>query len=209
MEQEGVKTLNVVLKTDVQGSAGAISEALNKLSTSEVKIKIIASGIGGINESDINLALASSAIVVGFNVRADATARRTAEREGIELRYYSVIYQLVDDVKSALSGMLAPTFEEQILGVAEVRNVFRSSKFGAIAGCMVIEGAIKRSNNARILRDNVVIYNGELESLRHLKEDVSEVKAGMECGMSIKNYNDIKVGDQIEVYKTVMVKRKL
>ena len=142
-------------------------------------------------------------------MRADATARRTAEREGVELRYYSIIYQLVDDIKAALSGMLAPTLEEQILGIAAVRDVFRSSKFGSIAGCMVIEGTIKRNSLAHVLRDNVVIYSGELESLRHFKEDVNEVRAGMECGMGVKNYNDIKTGDQIEVYKTILVKRKL
>lgn len=209
MQQEEAKTLNVVLKTDVQGSAEAIIDALHKLATAEVKIKIIASGVGSINDSDINLALASSGIVIGFNVRADSSARRTAEREGVELRYYSVIYQLVDDIKAALSGMLAPTSEEQILGLAEVREVFRSSKFGSIAGCMVQEGNIKRNLSARILRDHVVIYSGEIDSLRHQKNDISEAKAGTECGIGIKNYNDIKVGDQIEVYKTVMVKRRL
>jgi translation initiation factor IF-2 len=172
-------------------------------------MKIIASGVGGITESDVNLALASSGIVVGFNVRADATAKRIAENEGVELRYYSVIYQLVDDVKAAMSGMLAPTEEDQILGIAAVREVFRSSKFGSIAGCMVMEGSIKRNNKARVLRDNVVIYTGELDSLRRFKEDANDVRVGMECGIGIKNYNDIKTGDQIEVYKTVLVKRKL
>lgn len=209
MDEEGVKTLNIVLKGDVQGSVGAIIDTLNKLSTDEVKIKIIASGVGGINESDVNLAMASRGVIIGFNVRADATARRVAEKDGIELRYYSIIYQLVDDIKAAMSGMLAPTIEEQILGLAEVREVFRSSKFGSIAGCMVIEGAVKRNSLARILRDNVVIYSGELESLRRFKDDISEARTGMDCGMGIKNYNDIKVGDQIEVYKTVLVKRKL
>ncbi|MFA6408990.1 MAG: translation initiation factor IF-2 [Gammaproteobacteria bacterium] len=209
MQEDGIKTLNVVLKGDVQGSVEAISDTLNKLSTNEVKMKIIASGVGGITESDVNLALASSGIVVGFNVRADATAKRIAENEGVELRYYSVIYQLVDDVKAAMSGMLAPTEEDQILGIAAVREVFRSSKFGSIAGCMVMEGSIKRNNKARVLRDNVVIYTGELDSLRRFKEDANDVRVGMECGIGIKNYNDIKVGDQIEVYKTVLVKRKL
>ena len=173
------------------------------------KIKIVASGVGGINESDVNLAMASHGVIIGFNVRADATARRVAEKDGVELRYYSIIYQLVDDIRAAMSGMLAPTIEEQILGLAEVREVFRSSKFGSIAGCMVIEGAIKRNSLARVLRDHVVIYSGELESLRRFKDDISEARAGMDCGMGIKNYNDIKVGDQIEVYKTVLVKRKL
>ena len=209
MEEDGVKTLNVIIKGDVQGSVEAINDTLNKLSTNEVKIKIVASGVGGINESDVNLAMASHGVIIGFNVRADATARRVAEKDGVELRYYSIIYQLVDDIRAAMSGMLAPTIEEQILGLAEVREVFRSSKFGSIAGCMVIEGAIKRNSLARVLRDHVVIYSGELESLRRFKDDISEARAGMDCGMGIKNYNDIKVGDQIEVYKTVLVKRKL
>jgi translation initiation factor IF-2 len=209
MKEETVKILNIVLKADVQGSVEAINDVLSKLSTSEVKIKIVGSGVGGINESDISLAMASSGIVIGFNVRADVQARKLSEREGIELRYYSVIYKLVDDVKAALSGMLAPKFEEQILGLAEVREVFRASKFGSIAGCMVIEGVIRRNNPARVLRDNVVIYQGELESLRRFKEDANEVRAGIECGIGIKNYNDIKPGDQIEVYKNVIVKRKI
>lgn len=207
--QEDVKVLNIVLKTDVQGSAEAIADVLNKLATAEVKVKIVSSGVGGINESDINLAKASVGIVIGFNVRADATARGLAEREGVEIRYYSIIYKLVDDIKAALSGMLAPKIEEQIVGLAEVRDVFSSSKFGSIAGCMVVEGAVKRSNPIRVLRDNIVIFQGELESLRRFKDDVSEVRCGMECGIGVKNYNDIKPGDQIEVYKTVIVKRKL
>jgi len=209
MQEESIKTLNIVLKADVQGSVEAISDAVNKLATEEVKIKLVVSGVGGITESDVNLAMASSGIVIGFNVRADAQARRLAEREGIEIRYYSVIYKLVDDVKAALSGMLAPKMEEQILGLAEVREVFRSSKFGTIAGCMVVEGSVRRGNPIRVLRDNVVIYNGELESLRRFKDDVTEVRSGMECGIGIKNYNDLKAGDQIENYKTVMVKRKI
>ena len=207
MQTEGTKTLNIVLKTDVQGSAEAISEVLNKLSTEEVKIKIVASNVGGINESDVNLAMASDGILVGFNVRADASAKKVAEREGVELRYYSIIYKLVDDIKAAVTGMLAPKYEEQIVGLAEVRDVFRSSKFGSIAGCMVIEGVVKRSLPIRVLRDNVVIYQGELESLRRFKEDANEVRTGIECGIGVKNYNDIKVGDQIEVYKSVLVKR--
>lgn len=209
MKEEAIKTLNIVLKTDAQGSMEAIADALNKLSTSEVKIKIIFSGVGAITESDVNLAKASAGIVIGFNVRAEASAKRLAENENIELRYYSVIYKLVDEVKSALTGMLAPKFEEQIIGLAEVREVFRSSKYGSIAGCMVLEGGIKRANSIRILRDNVVIFDGEIESLRRFKEDVNEVRAGMDCGIGIKNYNDIKNGDQIEVYKIVSVKRKI
>jgi translation initiation factor IF-2 len=153
--------------------------------------------------------MASLGIVIGFNVRADATARRLAEKENIELRYYSIIYKLVDDVKAALTGMLAPRFEEQITGLASVREVFRSSKFGAIAGCMVLEGVVKKDNQMRVLRDHIVIFAGELESLRRSKEDVNEVRAGIECGIGVKNYNDVKVGDQIEVYKVVPVKRKI
>ncbi|HBY55740.1 MAG TPA: translation initiation factor IF-2 [Coxiellaceae bacterium] len=207
MQEKGVKVLNVVLKTDVQGSSEAISDTLTKIASDEVRIKVVFSGVGGITESDINLALASEGIVIGFNVRADATAKRIAEREGVDLRYYSVIYKLVDDIKAALTGMLSPKYEEQITGLVEVREVFRSSKLGAIAGCMVLEGTIKRGNPIRVLRDNVVIYQGELESLRRFKEDMQEVRQGMECGIGVKNYNDIKVGDQIEIYKTVIVKR--
>jgi translation initiation factor IF-2 len=206
MQEEGAKTLNIVLKTDVQGSAGAIIDVLGKIDSEEVKIKVVASGVGGINESDVNLALASDGIIVGFNVRADAVARRLAEREGVDLRYYSIIYKLVDDVKAALTGMLSPKYEEQIIGLAEVREVFRSSKLGSIAGCMVIENTIKRGNPVRVLRDNVVVYEGELASLRRFKEDINEVRQGMECGISVKNYSDVKVGDQVEVYKNVLVK---
>lgn len=203
------KTLNIIIKADVQGSAEAIAETLTKLATPEVKIKIVASGVGGINETDVNLAKASTGIIVGFNVRADSTARKLSENEGIEIRYYSIIYKLVEDIKAALTGMLAPKFEEQIVGIAEVRDVFRSSKLGAIAGCMVTEGMVRKNLPIRILRDNVVIFSGELESLRRFKDDVNEVKSGIECGIGVKSYNDIKPSDQIEVYKTVMVKRKV
>ena len=209
MEEGDVKTVNVVLKADVQGSVEAIIDALVKLSTEEVKVKIVASGVGGINESDANLAVASSAIVVGFNVRADASAKRIFDEEEVDLRYYSVIYDLIDDVKSAMSGRLAPEFKEEIIGLAEVRDVFRSPKFGSIAGCMVVEGTVKRSNPIRVLRDNTVIYEGELESLRRFKDDVNEVKQGTECGIGVKNYNDVKAGDQIEVFERVEVKREL
>ena len=209
MEEGQVATLNVLLKTDVRGSLEALSDALVKLSTPEVKVNIVSSGVGGINESDANLALASNAIVIGFNVRADAAARRLIEEEGIDLHYYSVIYDVIDEVKSAMSGMLEPEFKENIIGLAEVRDVFRSPKLGAIAGCMVTEGVVKRNNPIRVLRDNVVIYEGELESLRRYKDDVTEVKAGMECGIGVKNYNDVKVGDQIEVYERVKVERKI
>ncbi len=207
---EGVaNALNIVMKADVQGSIEALVDSLTKLSTDEVKVNIIASGVGGITESDINLSIASSAIVIGFNVRADASARRLVEAEDVDLHYYSVIYDVIDEVKQAMSGMLAPETKEEIIGIAEVREVFRSPKLGAIAGCMVIEGNLKRSNPIRVLRENVVIYEGELESLRRFKEDVNEVRQGYECGIGVKNYNDIKTGDQIEVYQTVTVQRSL
>ncbi len=209
MAEGEVSNLNILLKADVQGSVEAISDALLKLSTDEVRVKIVASGVGGINESDAHLAVASNAIVVGFNVRADAGAKRVIEEQDIDLHYYSVIYELIDEVKSAMTGMLAPEFKEEIIGLAEVRDVFRSPKFGAIAGCMVVDGTVKRNNPIRVLRDNVVIYEGELESLRRYKDDVAEVKSGTECGIGVKNYNDVRPGDQIEVYERVQVKRTL
>jgi len=209
MEEGEVSNLNILLKADVQGSLEAISDALTKLSTDEVRVKLVATGVGGINESDAHLAVASNAIVLGFNVRADAGAKRVIEEQGIDLHYYSVIYELIDEVKSAMTGMLAPEFKEEIIGLAEVRDVFRSPKLGAIAGCMVVDGTVKRNNPIRVLRDNVVIYEGELESLRRYKDDVAEVKSGTECGIGVKNYNDVKVGDQIEVYERVQVKRTL
>ena len=209
MEEGDVSELNIVLKTDVQGSLEAITEALTSLSTDEVKVIIVGSGVGGLTETDASLAQASNAIVVGFNVRADATARRLIEQEDIDLRYYSVIYALIDEVKQAMSGLLAPEFKQQIIGLAEVRDVFKSPKIGAIAGCMVTEGTIKRSAPIRVLRDNVVIYEGELESLRRFKDDVQDVRNGMECGIGVKNYNDVKVGDQIEVFEVVEVKRTI
>jgi translation initiation factor IF-2 len=209
MESGQVAQLNVVMKTDVQGSAEALMESLTKLSTSEVSVNIVACGVGGINESDMNLALASKAVVIGFNVRADGAAKRLAEEGGVDLRYYSVIYDVIDDVRASLSGMLAPEVRETIIGVAEVRDVFRSSKFGAVAGCLVSSGAIKRNNPIRVLRNNVVIYKGELESLRRFKDDVNEVKAGTECGIAVRNYNDVRPGDQIEVYERVEIIRTL
>jgi len=209
MAEGEVSEVNVVLKSDVQGSLEAISDSLLKLSTEEVKVKIIGSGVGGITETDATLAAASNAIVVGFNVRADAAARKVIESESIDLRYYSVIYALIDEVKQAMSGMLAPEFKQEIIGLAEVRDVFKSPKIGAIAGCMVTEGTIKRSAPIRVLRENVVIYEGELESLRRFKDDVQEVRNGTECGIGVKNYNDVRVGDQIEVFETVEVKRSL
>ena len=209
MEAGDVSELNIVLKADVQGSVEAISESLLKLSTAEVKVNIVGSGVGGITETDATLAAASGAIILGFNVRADATARRVIEGEEIDLRYYSVIYNLIDEVKAAMSGMLAPEFRQEIIGLAEVRDVFKSPKLGAIAGCMVTEGNVKRSNPIRVLRDNVVIYEGELESLRRFKDDVQEVRNGMECGIGVKNYNDVKVGDQIEVFEVIEVARQI
>ena len=209
MNEGEVSELNVVLKADVQGSVEAIADSLNKLSTDEVKVRIIGSGVGGITETDASLAAASNAIVLGFNVRADASARKIIESENIDLRYYSVIYDLIDEVRQAMSGMLAPEYKQQIIGLAEVRDVFRSPKFGAVAGCMVTEGTVKRNNPIRVLRDNVVIYEGELESLRRFKDDVAEVKNGYECGIAVKNYNDVRPGDQIEVYETVEIQRTL
>ena len=209
MEEGDVSELNLVLKGDVQGSVQAISESLAKLSTDEVKIKIIGSGVGGITETDVTLAAASQAIIIGFNVRADASARKMIEDEGLDLRYYSIIYELLDEVRAAMTGMLAPEFKQQIIGLAQVRDVFRSPKFGAIAGCMVTEGLIKRNAPIRVLRDNVVIYEGELESLRRFKDDVNEVRNGFECGIGVKNYNDVREGDQIEVFETIQVERTL
>ena len=204
-----ISEVNVVLKSDVQGSLEAITDSLLKLSTDEVKVKIIGSGVGAITETDATLAAASNAIMVGFNVRADVAARKVLETENIDLRYYSVIYALIDEVKQAMSGMLAPEFKQEIIGLAQVRDVFKSPKIGAIAGCMVTEGIIKRSAPIRVLRENVVIYEGELESLRRFKDDVQEVRNGIECGIGVKNYNDVRVGDQIEVFETVEIKRTL
>jgi translation initiation factor IF-2 len=203
------KTLNVVVKADVRGSLEAIQTALLDLGNDEVQVNIVSGGVGGLAETDITLAITSSAVVFGFNVRADASARRLVENEGVDLRYYNVIYDLIDDVKQALTGMLAPEMREEILGIAEVRDVFRSPKFGAIAGCMVIEGTVYRSRPIRVLRDNVVIYQGELESLRRFKDDASEVRNGMECGIGVKNYNDVKPGDLIEVYEVKEFARTL
>ncbi len=209
MEAGDVSELNVVLKADVQGAVEAISESLIKVSTDEVKVNIVGSGVGGITETDASLAAASNAIVIGFNVRADASARKVFDVEEIDLRYYSVIYHLIDEVKQAMSGMLAPEFRQEIIGLAQVRDVFKSPKIGAIAGCMVTEGIVKRNSPIRVLRENVVIYEGELESLRRFKDDAQEVRNGVECGIGVKNYNDVRVGDQIEVFETVEIKREL
>jgi len=209
MGAEQVNKLNLIVKTDVRGSLEAINSALNDFATDEVAVDIVASGVGGITESDINLALTTGAIVLGFNVRAGGAGRALAEKEEIEVRYYSVIYNLLDEVKQALSGMLAPETREEIVGIAEVRDVFRSPKFGAIAGCMVVEGTVYRNKPIRVLRDDVVIYQGELESLRRFKDEAADVRNGMECGIGVKDYNDVKAGDLIEVYDVTQVQRTL
>ncbi|MGK9065580.1 translation initiation factor IF-2 [Stutzerimonas chloritidismutans] len=209
MGQEEKKTLNIVLKADVRGSLEALQGSLGGLGNDEVQVRVIGGGVGGITESDANLALASNAVLFGFNVRADAGARKIVEQEGLDLRYYNVIYDIIEDVKKALTGMLGSDVRENILGVAEVRDVFRSPKFGAVAGCMVIEGMVHRNRPIRVLRDDVVIFEGELESLRRFKDDVAEVRAGMECGIAVKSYNDVKAGDKIEVFEKVEVARSL
>ena len=209
MGQEEKKTLNIVLKADVRGSLEALQGSLGGLGNDEVQVRVVAGGVGGITESDANLALASNAVLFGFNVRADAGARKIVEQEGLDMRYYNVIYDIIEDVKKALTGMLGSDVRENILGIAEVRDVFRSPKFGAIAGCMVVEGTVYRNRPIRVLREDVVIFEGELESLRRFKDDASEVRAGMECGIGVKSYNDVKVGDKIEVFEKVQVARTL
>ena len=204
-----VQSVNLMIKAVVQGSVEALSDSLLKLATDEVKVNIIASGIGGITESDVQLAIASEAIIIAFNVRADANAKKLVENEGVDLRYYSIIYEAIDQVKAAMQGLLSPEVREDIIGLAEVREVFRSSKFGTVAGCIVEDGVLKRNNPIRVLRNNVVIYEGALESLRRFKDDVSEVRAGTECGLGVKNYNDVRIGDQIECYERVSVERTL
>src|SRR5437867_1292314 len=198
MGESEVKTLALIIKADVQGSYEALANALSKLSTDEVKVNIVHSAVGGITESDVNLALASKAVIIGFNTRADVAARNLAEHNGVEIRYYNIIYEAVDDVKAALSGMLAPEKKDNVLGMVQVRQVFRISKVGSVAGCMVTEGLVRRGAHIRLLRDNVVIWTGELDSLKRFKDDVREVKAGFECGLSLKGYEDIKEGDQLE-----------
>lgn len=209
MGDDKAATVQVVLKADVQGSVEALRDALTKLSTDEVAVKVISSGVGGITESDVTLAQASNARIIGFNVRADSSARNMIKESGIDVRYYSIIYEAIDDLKQVLSGMLAPEVKEQIVGLAEVREVFRSSKFGTVAGCIVVDGYVRRSNPIRVLRNNVVIFEGELESLRRFKDDVNEVRAGTECGIGVRNYNDVRVGDQIECYSRVEIARTM
>ncbi|UUD65451.1 translation initiation factor IF-2 [Pseudomonas seleniipraecipitans] len=209
MGQEEKKTLNIVLKSDVRGSLEALQGSLSSLGNDEVQVRVVGGGVGGITESDANLALASNAVLFGFNVRADAGARKIVEQEGLDMRYYNVIYDIIEDVKKALTGMLGSDVRENILGIAEVRDVFRSPKFGAVAGCMVVEGTVFRNRPIRVLRDDVVIFEGELESLRRFKDDMAEVRNGMECGIAVKSYNDVKVGDKIEVFEKVQVARSL
>jgi len=209
MKEGGVKVLPLLIKADVQGSQEALLHALTKLSTDEVKVNVIHSAVGGISESDVNLALASKAVIIGFNTRADGVARKAAETVGVDIRYYNIIYEAVDDVKAALSGMLSPEKKEQILGQVEIRQVFRISRVGTIAGCYVLEGLVKRASRVRVLRSNVVVFDGELDSLKRFKDDVREVKAGFECGLSVKGYQDIEVGDILEVYEVQEVARTL
>jgi len=209
MTEEKAGVISVVIKTDVQGSAEALRDALTKLSTDEVTVKVVASGVGGITASDVQLAAASKALVLGFNVRADGAAREAVKETGADIRYFSIIYEAIDDIKQRMSGLLAPEIKEQIVGTAQVRDVFRSSKFGVVAGCLVMEGSVKRNNPIRVLRDNVVIFEGALESLRRFKDDVGEVRAGTECGIGVKNYQDVRVGDQIECFARVEVARAI
>jgi translation initiation factor IF-2 len=203
------KTLALVIKADVQGSQEALVHALTRLSTEEVKVLVVHAGVGGITESDVNLAMASRAVIIGFNTRADAAARKLMESAGVDVRYYNVIYEAVEEIKAALSGMLAPERKESILGLVEVRQVFRISKVGTVAGCYVQEGLVKRNAQVRVLRDNVVIHTGEIDSLKRFKDDVREVKSGFECGMSLKNFQDLKEGDQFEVFEVLEVARTL
>jgi translation initiation factor IF-2 len=208
-EGDSNKTLSLIIKADVQGSQEALAHALQKLATDEVKVQIIHQAVGGINESDVNLAAASGAVLIGFNVRADQQAKRVAETNGVEIRYYNIIYDAVDDVKAAMAGLLSPEKKEQIIGLVEIREIFRVSKVGNVAGCMVLEGSVKRGASVRLLRDNTVIWTGELDSLKRFKDDVREVKEGFECGLSLKGYDDIKVGDQLEVFEVTEVARTL
>ena len=209
MGEGAAQTLSLILKADVQGSQEALAQSLVKLSTDEVKVQVVHAAVGGISESDVNLAIASKAVIIGFNTRADAGARKLAENNGIDIRYYNIIYDAVDEVKAAMAGMLAPEQKEEIIGNAEIRQVFRISKIGTIAGCMVTSGVVRRSARVRVLRDHVVVFTGELESLKRFKDDVREVKEGFECGLNIKNYNDIAEGDQLEFFEIKEVARTL
>ncbi|NCW81059.1 MAG: translation initiation factor IF-2, partial [Betaproteobacteria bacterium] len=203
------KTLTLIIKSDVQGSQEALVHAMQKLSTDEIKVQVVHAQVGGITESDINLAMASNAVVIGFNVRADQQAKRVAEGNGVDIRYYNIIYDAVDEIKAAMAGMLSPDRKEEIIGLVEIRQVFRVSKVGNVAGCMVLEGLVRRGARIRLLRDSVVLFTGELDSLKRFKDDVREVKEGFECGLSVKNYDDIKEGDQLEVFEIKEVARSL
>jgi translation initiation factor IF-2 len=209
MVEGEVKNLALIIKADVQGSQEALVASLQKLSTAEVRVQVVHAAVGGISESDVNLALASKAVIIGFNVRADASARKLAETSGIDIRYYNIIYDVIDEIKAAMGGMLTPEKRELALGLVEIRQVFHVSKVGAIAGCYVLDGMVKRGSHVRLLRDNVVIWTGELDSLKRFKDDVKEVKSGFECGLSLKNFNDIKEGDQLEVFEVQEVARTL
>jgi translation initiation factor IF-2 len=209
MKEDEVKVLPLVIKADVQGSQEALVHALSRLSHEEVRVTVVHAGVGAITESDVNLALASKAVIIGFNTRADTAARKLAETAGVDIRYYNIIYDAVDEVKAALGGMLAPEKKENVLGLVEVRQVFRISKVGTVAGCYVTEGLVRRAARVRVLRDNVVIHDGELDSLKRFKDDVREVKAGFECGLSVRSFNDINVGDQLEIYEVQEVARTL
>ena len=209
MGEEKAGVIPVLIKADVQGSAEALRDSLNKLSTDEVQVKVIASGVGGITVSDVQLAAASKALIIGFNVRADGGAREAVKDTGVQIRYFSIIYEAIDDVKQRMSGLLSPEIRETIVGVAQVREVFRSSKFGVVAGCLITEGTVRRNNPIRVLRDSVVIFEGALESLRRFKDDVNEVRAGTECGIGVQNYQDVRAGDQIECYTRVEVARAI
>jgi translation initiation factor IF-2 len=209
MAEGGVKTLPMIIKSDVQGSQEALANAMHKLSTDEVKVIVVHQAVGAINESDVNLATASKAVIIGFNVRADQQSKRLAENEGIDIRYYNIIYEAVDDVKAAMAGLLSPDKKEEIIGLVEIRQVFRVSKVGNIAGCMVLEGVVRRGSQVRLLRDNTVIWTGELDSLKRFKDDAREVKESFECGLSLRNYDDIKEGDQLEAFEIKEVARTL
>jgi len=209
MAEGEVKTLGLIIKSDVQGSYEALSTSLQKLSTAEVKVNIIHTGVGAVTESDVNLSVASKAVLIGFNVRADAGARKLIESSGVDVRYYNIIYEAVDEIKAALGGMLSPEKKESATGLVEIREVFRISKVGAIAGCYVLDGVVKRNAKVRVLRGDVVIHTGELDSLKRFKDDVKEVKSNFECGLSLKNFNDIEVGDMLEVFEVVEVARTL
>ena len=209
MGDNQAQNLSVIIKADVQGSYEALAGSLQKLSTDEVRVQVLHSGVGGISESDVNLAIASGALIIGFNVRADGTARKLAENEGVEIRYYNIIYDAIDDVKAAMSGMLSPEEKEQITGTVEIRQVITVSKVGNIAGCMVTDGVVKRDSKVRVIRNNVVIHTGELSSLKRFKDDVKEVRMGFECGLMIKNFNEIMEGDQLECFDMIEVARTL